>query len=179
MIQGLLLLLLRLRRLLLLCLLFLRHLLLLLLLLILLLLLLIIIIILPLLLFLLLLLLLLLLLPRRPPLLWHYNPIRTFSQSALFFDLSCQFVNPFPTAQVDSTRTFPRSQFIFPCGRLSTGLSPNANLEVQSTIFINPETGWPSCIPRHQVPIFVAWCNLHGLQWYCSFPQSPQREISH
>jgi hypothetical protein len=48
------------------------------------------------------------------------------------------------------------------------------------------ETGWPSSTPRHQVPILVAFYDMHGLQWDYSFLWSPHGgnlikivEISH
>jgi hypothetical protein len=50
---------------------------------------------------------------------------------------------------------------------------PTPNLEGQSTVLIIPGTGWPSYTPRHRVPILVAFCDFHGLQWDCSFPRSP------
>ena len=54
-----------------------------------------------------------------------------------------------------------------------TGCRPTPNLEGQSTVFINPKAGWPSCTPRHSVPISVAFYDLHGLRWDYSFPRLP------
>jgi hypothetical protein len=39
------------------------------------------------------------------------------------------------------------------------------------------ETGWPSCTPRHWVPILVAFYDMHGLQWDCSLIPATTREL--
>ena len=60
-----------------------------------------------------------------------------------------------------------------------TGWRPVAqppNLDGQSTIFITPGAGWPSCTPRHRALILVAFYDLYGLQWDYSFPQPPHGE---
>jgi len=51
-----------------------------------------------------------------------------------------------------------------------SGFRLTPNLEGQSTVFITPGAGWPIYTPRHQVPILVAFCDLHGLQWDYYFP---------
>jgi hypothetical protein len=61
-----------------------------------------------------------------------------------------------------------------------TGCQPVAqtpNLDGQSTVFITPGAGWPSYIPRHRIPILVAFHDLYGLQRDYSFPQPPHREL--
>jgi hypothetical protein len=40
------------------------------------------------------------------------------------------------------------------------------------------ETGWPSCTPRHRVPILVAFYDMHELQWDYSFPRSPHGDVN-
>jgi hypothetical protein len=46
------------------------------------------------------------------------------------------------------------------------------------SLYLYPlETGWPSYTPIHRVPIFVAFYDMHGLQWDYSFPRSPHGEI--
>jgi hypothetical protein len=41
-----------------------------------------------------------------------------------------------------------------------------------------PETGWPSCTPRHWVPILVAFYGMHGLQWdYSLIPATTRKEV--
>ena len=42
------------------------------------------------------------------------------------------------------------------------------NLESQSTVIVTP-----TYTPRHRVPLLGAFYDLHGLQWYHSFPRSP------
>ena len=105
---------------------------------------------------------------------WHYSPMRPFvsfmdySQSALVFDLSFQFVilpllitvcaqfhipilishlTSFSTVRpIPLSLTFPRPQFrssnsqLFYCDKLST-CRPTPNLEDQSTVFITPGQG--------------------------------------
>jgi hypothetical protein len=50
---------------------------------------------------------------------------------------------------------------------------PTLNLGGQSTIFITPWAGCPSYTPRHLLHFSVAFYELHGLHWDCSFPRSP------
>jgi hypothetical protein len=33
-----------------------------------------------------------------------------------------------------------------------------------------PETRWPSCTPRHWVPILVTFYDMQELRWNCSYP---------
>jgi hypothetical protein len=70
---------------------------------------------------------------------------------------------------------FPNSQHFYG-GRLSA-CRPTPNLEGQSTIFITPRAGWPSCVPRLRVPILVTFYDLYGLQWDYSFPRLPHGEV--
>ena len=88
--------------------------------------------------------------------------------------------NSFPLPRsIPLSLTVPRSQFRFPNsfffflnGDWLWACRPTPNLGGQSTIIVTPESGWPSCTPRHWVCIVVTFCNLHGLQRDCSFPQS-------
>jgi len=100
-----------------------------------------------------------------------FASLMDFSQSALFFGLSFQFVIlRLPRQSV------PRPQFRFL--RVSfflrwqvVGLSacrPTPNTEDQSTVFKPPV--WPSYTHRHWVNILVAFYDLHGLQWTVLFP---------
>jgi hypothetical protein len=43
--------------------------------------------------------------------------------------------------------------------------APKSNLEDLASVFVPPETGWPSYAPRHWVHILVAFYDMHGLQW--------------
>ena len=59
-------------------------------------------------------------------------------------------------------------------GRLSASC-PTPNLEGQS-ILITLGAGWLGYTPRHQLPILVAFYNLHGPQWDYPLPRSPHGE---
>jgi hypothetical protein len=37
--------------------------------------------------------------------------------------------------------------------------------------------GWPSCTPRHWVPILVAFYDMHELQWDCSLIPATTRDV--
>jgi hypothetical protein len=53
---------------------------------------------------------------------------------------------------------------------------PTPNLEDQVSVLMTPETGWPSYIPRHWVPILVAFCDMQGLQWDYSLIPATTRD---
>jgi hypothetical protein len=42
---------------------------------------------------------------------------------------------------------------------------PTPNMEDWVSVFMTPETEWPSYTPRHWVPILVSVYDMHGLQW--------------
>jgi hypothetical protein len=108
-----------------------------------------------------------------PPVFWSYVP-------------SCylHLIKPCPLPRsIPLSPTVPRPQFRSPNSHLFYGdrLSarrPTPNLETLSTVFINPGTGWSSYTPRHRVPILVAFYDLHGMQWDCSFPLSPHGDFN-
>ena len=43
--------------------------------------------------------------------------------------------------------------------------------------YLLPRVRVAQLYPRHRVPILVAFYDLHGLQWNCSFSWSPHREF--
>ena len=111
----------------------------------------------------------------------------TFPPSVFWsYDPSCylHLIKPFPLPKsIPLSLTVPRLQFRFPNSQLFYGdrlsaCRPTTNLETQSTVFITPGTGWPSYTPRHWVPILVAFYDLPGMQWECSFPLSPHGDFN-
>ena len=125
-----------------------------------------------------------------------------FSQSAVFFSLfpicNFAFINirlyriphskllsstvisyPFPlTRSIPLSLTFPRPQFRLPnsylfYGDMFFGLLPNPQPRGPVHRIYKPQGRVAQLYARQRVPILVTFYNLHGLQWDCSFPQSP------
>ena len=72
------------------------------------------------------------------PLHWRYSPMDPFHE------------------------TFPRPHFWFP---KRVFFRPNPQPGGLGPIFITPGTGWPTCAPRHWLPILVTPYDMHG-QYY-------------
>jgi hypothetical protein len=53
---------------------------------------------------------------------------------------------------------------------------PTPNLEDKVSVFMTPETGWPSYTPKHWVPILVAFYGMHGLEWDYSLIPATTRD---
>lgn len=79
---------------------------------------------------------------------WHYSPMWTFSSS--------QF-------------RFPNNQ-LFNGGRLSACPTP-PTWRFSPPHLSPPRARWPSCTPRHQVPMLITFLTCKGLHWDCSFPR--------
>jgi hypothetical protein len=73
---------------------------------------------------------------------------------------------------------FYRRGLLAPC--LTTTLVDRIYMSFPSPVSANlcpPETGWPSYIPRHWVPILVASYDTHGVRWGYSNSQPPHGKL--
>ena len=93
---------------------------------------------------------------------WHYSSIRAFASIMILLQKFLGHISGFLT------------------GTFFTGWNCQPNdqppPEGSGPIFIIPGTGWPSYIPRHWVPILVAFYDMHGLQWDYSLISVTTRE---
>jgi hypothetical protein len=80
--------------------------------------------------------------------------------------------------------TVPRSHLKLPNCWLfpGWGRSPTPNPQTGGPglhIYILWRLGGPVIPPRHRVPVLVAFYDMHGLQWYYSFPRSLHGDLLH